>query len=174
MDIIIKGETRITEADLARMTAEEKRQVLLDRLQRRDAPVVARGAFTRAEADGSARILPHTAPHTFRTRPGEEPSAVLSRINVDDIPEATFDRQFIKRTPEQRLDSLTKRYVEAWKRGEMNDGILKEIVGEFWKLGTPISADRLREVAAQCLNQARREQKVDSQSMTVLPRGYNV
>ena len=165
---------RITPEDLAKMTAEEKRDLLLKRLQSRNSSVVATGAFTRAEGDGAARILPYTAPHTFRTRPGEEPTSVISRINVDDVPEATFDKTYHKRTAEERLDSLTRRYVQAWRSGQMNEGILKEIVGEFWKLGTPISAERLREVAAHLLNKARREQYVDSQKMTTLPRGYNV
>lgn len=156
------------------MSAEEKRAVLLERLQRRDGPTVAKGSFTRAEGDGDARILPWTAPHTFRTRPGEEPVSVVSRIDVSDIAAMQFQAPVLKRSADERLDSLTRRYVAAWQRGEMNDALLKEIAGEFWKLGTPITADRLREVAAHLLNKARREQYVDSQKMTVLPRGYNV
>jgi hypothetical protein len=61
----------------------------------------------------------------------------------------------IKRTPEQRLDSMVQRLKDA--DPAYNEFILKEIAGEYWKAGAPVSVDQLRTVAAHFLNRAERK-----------------
>jgi hypothetical protein len=69
--------------------------------------------------------------------------------HVFDVPPA------VKRTPEQRLDSMVTRLKTApeWQV----EPILKEISGEYWKAGAPISVDQLRAVAAHFLNRTERK-----------------
>ena len=63
----------------------------------------------------------------------------------------------IKRTPEQRLDSMVQRLRAA--SPETVEPILKEIAGEYWRQGMPVSTDALRTVAAYYLNRAERKAK---------------
>jgi hypothetical protein len=61
----------------------------------------------------------------------------------------------VKRTPEQRLDSMVQRLKTA--NPLENEAILKDIAGEYWKAGAPVSVDQLRTVAAHFLNRAERK-----------------
>ena len=62
----------------------------------------------------------------------------------------------IKRTPEQRLESMVERLKAA--PPETLEPILREIAGEYWRRGMPITVDALRTVAAHYLNRAERKQ----------------
>lgn len=60
----------------------------------------------------------------------------------------------VKRTPEQRLESMVQRL-----KGSTNDSlepILKEVAGEYWKQGAPVTVDALRAVAGHFLNRTER------------------
>jgi len=59
----------------------------------------------------------------------------------------------VKRTTEQRLDSMVRRLKQ---QPEMAEVILKDIAGEYWKAGAPVSVEALRTVAAHFLNRAER------------------
>jgi RNase P/RNase MRP subunit p29 len=61
----------------------------------------------------------------------------------------------IKRTPEQRLDSMVKRLTKADPAHV--EPILREIREEYWKAGAPISVEQLRAVATHFLNRAERK-----------------
>lgn len=61
----------------------------------------------------------------------------------------------VKRTPEQRLDSMVQRLKRA--APEDNEAILQEIAGEYWKAGMPVATEDLRMVAAHFLNQTTRK-----------------
>jgi hypothetical protein len=56
----------------------------------------------------------------------------------------------VKRTPEQRLESMVKRLIE----NGVEDSILSEVAGEYWKQGAPVTVDALRAVASHFLNRA--------------------
>ena len=65
----------------------------------------------------------------------------------------------VKRTPQQRVDSLMLRWIEDMKKAGtipgVDDAKVKEIVGEAWKAGrTEITADVVRTVAAHFLTEA--------------------
>jgi len=62
----------------------------------------------------------------------------------DDLPPV------VKRTPEQRLDSMVARLRDA--PPESVEPILKRIAGEYWKAGSPVTVDALRAVASHFLN----------------------
>jgi hypothetical protein len=61
----------------------------------------------------------------------------------------------LKRTHEQRLDSMVKRLMAADPK--QNEAMLKEIAGEYWRAGAPVTVDQLRTVAAHFLNIAERK-----------------
>ena len=60
-----------------------------------------------------------------------------------------------KRTPEQRLESMVRRLVGA--SPQTLEPILKQIAGEYWKQGAPVTVDALRAVASHYLNRAERK-----------------
>ena len=63
----------------------------------------------------------------------------------------------VKRTPEQRIDSMVTRLKSAHPASV--EPILKEIAGEYWRAGMPVAVEDLRRVAAHFLNQAERRRK---------------
>jgi hypothetical protein len=77
----------------------------------------------------------------------------------------------VKRTPQQRVDSLMLKWIEDMKRAGtvpgVDDAKVKEIVGEAWKAGrTEITADVVRTVAAHFLTEAEKqhEEKLSHQT----------
>lgn len=165
---------RLTQEELAALSAQEKGELLKRQLWYGDVHVEGtqagrKGYVTIAAADGTVRQVPYTQARTAYYAPG---SIRLSKEEIETgqvwgtVPikphevEVEFAQKDVKRrTPNQRLDSMTSRLVNDWRRGMINDGLLKEIAGEYWKAGTPISATRLREVAARLLTQAENEAK---------------
>ena len=61
----------------------------------------------------------------------------------------------IKRTPEQRLDSMVRRLQGA--SPETLEPALRDIAREYWKAGAPVTVDALRAVASHYLNQTERK-----------------
>lgn len=67
----------------------------------------------------------------------------------------------VKRTPQQRIESLTKRLVDIWKENpRLAEAVLVEIQGEYWKVGTPVTIHALRAAASEALRDAERRRKV--------------
>lgn len=63
----------------------------------------------------------------------------------------------VKRTTEERLDSMTKRLLAS--RPEEQEYLLKQVASEYWKAGAPVTVDALRTAAAHYLNRAERKGK---------------
>ena len=61
----------------------------------------------------------------------------------------------VKRTPEQRVESMAKRLMNAHP-AEI-EYILKDLQYEYWKAGAPVTVDALRTVASHFLNRAERK-----------------
>jgi len=61
----------------------------------------------------------------------------------------------IKRTPEQRLNSMVQRLKAA--SPQTVEPVLKDIAGEYWKAGAPVTVDALRAVASHFLNRTERK-----------------
>ena len=61
----------------------------------------------------------------------------------------------IKRTPEQRLNSMVQRLMGA--SPQTVEPVLKDIAGEYWKAGAPVTVDALRAVASHFLNRTERK-----------------
>ena len=72
-----------------------------------------------------------------------------SKVLGEDLP------PIVKRTPEQRLDSMVNRLKAA--SPEHIEPILADIAGEYWKAGAPVSTDALRVVASHYLNRTARK-----------------
>lgn len=58
-----------------------------------------------------------------------------------------------KRTPQERLDSLTKRIVESGLVG-LSEEKVQELVGRSWRRGKPLAAEDIRTAAATLLQGA--------------------
>lgn len=116
------------------------------------------------------RFLHHTQSATVNT-PGRRDHRMRDPVLASDKPiEELFPGlpPKVKRTPHQRIESLTKRLlVEAERHRKvfgfmsLPEEILREIEGEYWKVGTPITVHDLRRIAMHLLEQAERR---DSQA----------
>lgn len=60
-----------------------------------------------------------------------------------------------KRTPDERIESMTKRLLKAHPQDQ--EYLLKSIGAEYWKKGMPVTVDQLRAAAAHYLNKAERK-----------------
>jgi hypothetical protein len=68
----------------------------------------------------------------------------------------------LRRDPLARVESLTKRLVDAVNQNPaLFPMILKEIQGEYWKAGAPVSIEKLREAATTLIQQAEREARIN-------------
>jgi len=88
----------------------------------------------------------------------------LKEVSVP-IPDDAFKDvpKVVKRTPQERLDSLTKRLVDEMKKGGVNqalvEGILQQVTDMAAANGQLISTDQLRQLAEYFLNQAEANSK---------------
>ena len=62
----------------------------------------------------------------------------------------------VRRTTEQRLDSMVKRLLGAHPQDQ--EYILRQAATEYWKVGAPVTVEALRTAAAHYLNRAERRQ----------------
>jgi hypothetical protein len=65
------------------------------------------------------------------------------------------------RQPLTRVESLTRRYVAEYKRGNMGllSALLKEAQIEYWRDGSPITMDALERLARKSLQEAEQRAK---------------
>ena len=161
---------RLSQEDLRRLTPEEKRELVRRQLLEGDIHVEGtapgrKGYVTISSADGTVRQVPYTEALTAYYKPGsirvetDTIGAVPIRQQTFQI-DVPFDKKpHVRRAPSARLDSMAKRLIDEWKRGALTEATLKEIAGEYWKNGTPVSADELRRVAARLLSEAEAKRK---------------
>ena len=79
----------------------------------------------------------------------------------------------VRRTPQQRVDSLMLKWMEDMKKAGtvpgVDDAKVKEIVGAAWQAGrTEITEEVVRMVAAHFLQQAENKKKVDDYKRVTL------
>jgi len=87
--------------------------------------------------------------------------SLVDRAQPGNLRQAEFRGQFkepppvVKRTPLERVESLTKRLASApvWQQ----EALLQEIEGEYWKNGMPVTREALRSAATKLLNQTARK-----------------
>lgn len=118
-----------------------------------NAPV--RLGVTIADRDGAERVSwQHSM--TAPSRPGDPTRIRDHVVRVREDPWAHLRRAPRKRSPLEKVESMTRRYVTEWRRGNtaLLDGLLREICGEYWKAGSPITEDALRMLAAKSLADA--------------------
>ena len=88
--------------------------------------------------------------------------SLVDRAQPGNLRQAEFKGQFdesklpplVKRTPEQRIESFVKRLLTTPR--DQQDAILREVQGEYFKAGAPVTIDALRAVATYYLNRAER------------------
>lgn len=177
----------LSQDDLRRLTSDEKRELLVRSFQHGDVQVEGtradqRGVVTIGSADGSVRQVSHKDAHTAYYKPGSirvdeskpvEYGTVGLANKVYHVPTSVWgDKKYQRRTEQERLDSMTKRYVALVDQigAERAEPVLREIAGEYWAKGMPTSVEELRRVAARSLNEARMRSRAEAAKMTTAPR----
>lgn len=83
----------------------------------------------------------------------------------------------VKRTPQERVDSMAKRIYYQYNKYGMTEECFTTVQEEAWKIGNPISFEQARELAKKYLLQAERDwndaqnKKVTRQSPYVIDPG---
>jgi hypothetical protein len=120
--------------------------------------ITLQGYFWRHEMDGMGGWVHFTDPTANRMTPG---STGGQRIRAFEIPDPTPQMQadvanespIRKRTPQERVASMMMRLMQ----GGLTEDVVKTVVGESWKEGTPLDGETIRRVAAHYLGAAERE-----------------
>ena len=137
-------------------TLEKRREQRAEQLERyvaerpKDQGPGILDAVTQWDKEGGTRVVPSSQSLFDLESPEKQLRQVaIPKVLGQDLP------PIVKRTPEQRLDSLVARLKAGGP--ETHEAILKEIAGEYWKRGMPVTAEALRTVAAHFLNRAERK-----------------
>jgi hypothetical protein len=155
----------VTKEELKNLSPEELGELAMRAITKGDVRVegaATRQGYVTIAGDDGVKQVPFTEAETAYYAPGSIEAGIGTvpiRQRVYDIPVAFNTDRKVQRTASARLDSMTKRLVDEWKRGGVTDATLREIAGEFWKAGTPISETELRQVAARFLHEAEQRQK---------------
>lgn len=146
------------------MKSKEER---LEELKRKiiEDPKHHKGMFTAADLDGATRMR-HWRESSTRSRRGQTVLTGQKRTPI----EFEFKPQPIrKRTPQERVESLTRRLLdhleETYKRTgtpELPADLLYQIKSEYWRVGDPVSAsgvnvDTIRAIATKYMEMAERQ-----------------
>lgn len=99
---------------------------------------------------------------TYRLIPHSEASSAFSGKAKGGTGSFEALPPIVKRTPQERVDSLMLRWIEDCKQAGtvpgLDDLYIQQIVGEAWKAGrTEVTADVVRQVAASFLAKAEAE-----------------
>lgn len=103
----------------------------------------------------------------FSVEPWQQVQPGRPHATTSDFGELT---PIVKRTPQQRIESLTLKMLEDVKRSGTipgaDDETMRDLVGEYWKRGrTEVTAEMVRAAAAKLLGmaEAKHEEKLDKQ-----------
>lgn len=113
---------------------EEAKEKILKQIRDSEDPEKSKEEFIHTVAQavgGVAKRVPYA--HSVMTRDGDSPNKRLKRSAVE-IPQDAFADvpDMVKRTPQQRLESMTDRLVKQYRKDPSTiDKLLKEIQSEL-------------------------------------------
>lgn len=131
--------------------------------------VALRGFVSRANADGTCQFIHWTKANRLTGDKDHKPGVYTP--NFDMVAELEKGLPPIqKRTPQQRVASLILKILSAAGENEgklgLTDAQLKEILGESWKAGMPLTMQDARRIAAHFLSAAEVESKKQERSQS--------
>ena len=142
--------------------------------------ITMQGYCARANGDGTCSFVPW---YESRLAEDENPrdkaigdnvwtpkyqgGRMAYRIRPEAVAEMKQDIErehpIVRRTPQQRVAAMVLRLMgEAKRHGRipgMSDEQLKTIMGEYWKVGDPVTEDMVRRVTAHFLNVAQTDNR---------------
>lgn len=137
------------------MSERERRYEELKRFRPDDFEGGKRGVVPQSVVRGG-HVLSRRVPwQDAEGQPGPGGATVVRGTRVP-IPDGAFSAPPIqKRTPQARLDDVTKTLVDFYNQhGFVPESILREIQGIYWMNGQNMSIDELRQVAGHYLRMA--------------------
>ncbi len=91
------------------------------------------------------------------TKPGSPTGAALQLrqdISGREMGEAFDVKPILRRTPQERVDSMANRIYMQYQKYGMTEGCFTAVQEEAWKVGNPISFEQARILARKYLDQA--------------------
>lgn len=153
--------------EILRKESREDWRKLIPKLIDPDAKQVA-GRVTVADREGVEQVpWRHSA-----TAPGQFGTEL--RQHVVQAPRDLWEQMRKpprRRDPLERVDSMVRRYVAEWKAGNgaLLEKLGREICGQYWLAGMPLSVDKLRQLATASLEDAERRRKAEFSKRSTKP-----
>jgi len=150
-------------------SASDKRQQLEELLKRMERdPLIKRGYVARADADGKVGFVPWQK----ATTKGKAGKSELKPVSSETHEFAFTPPPILKRTPQQRVESLTLRLMQqveesirVYGEPRLPEDVLREIQVEYWKAGIPekfdYSIENLKVIARKFLQEAELKNKYE-------------
>ena len=114
------------------------------------------GHVMRIDADGYTEFVPdHLAVDPWSGKGRALQTAYRSKETIKEL--FPTEKPRVKRTPQQRVDSMQKHMQDDAQRGGfpgLSEEKVQELVRRAWKRGQPVSADDVRKVAAGMIQEA--------------------
>lgn len=134
-----------------------------------------KGYVAQADADGRIRMVHWSKSDTIADMTGWHGPGHGEFRNRSYGVDPNWENELtpiVKRTAQKRLDSLVSKVVkDAIATGTipgMDDAVWKDIMGEAWKEGNPLTAEDVRRVCAFYLNKQERIQSLKNAKKTVI------
>lgn len=144
-EVVIDGDT------LEKRNEQRNEQLLrfVERLTPEDRKGIA-GTVTQWTKETGARVVP-ASQSVFDLEAKEKKLRNIMATHQFEAP------PIVKRTTEQRLESMVKRLMAAHPQDQ--EYLLRSAAVEYWKAGAPVTVEALRTAAAHYLNRSARRGK---------------
>ena len=130
--------------------------------------ITLEGYVTQVE-DGKIKFIPWTESYRFREQTGQLRTSTHYLDTMRE--EVEREHPILRRTPQERTTSMVMRLIGSMKQyGTMpgfTDEQIKAIMGDYWKVGEPVTEEAVRRLAAHLLDQGEKtNREADSHRVT--------
>jgi hypothetical protein len=121
--------------------------------------ITLKGYVARANGDGTCRFVPwYDAMDAFNEHRGMRKYGIKEEAVQDMKDDIEAKHPIVRRTPQQRVAAMILRIMGDAKRlgglPGMTPEMIRDIMGEYWKIGDPVTEEMVRRAAAHYLRVA--------------------
>jgi len=136
--------------------------------------ITLQGYCTRADADGTIKLVPWYESTWFRLDAGKPTQATSRNLAESMLADVNANHPIRRRTPQERVASMMLRLMAEVKRSGTIPGVtpdlIKRVVGNAWQEGQPLTEEVVRAVAAHYLGVGEKENKASKVDFSIKDR----